>query len=143
MAIVMKTLMANVFIVATVLFGTSAFAAVKNHFVIDPQVCVDKLEWNTDFTEARCVVRNAPISSGSGTKEINFSLPTGEGTNTIDGLVRPLLNGYVVVLRSTNPVVPDQIKSLLVWSLAQIAEGGLMRPGLCAGLLAEAKALRL
>lgn len=110
-------------------------------YLVDPTECVGKLKWNRDFTRAKCIVRNGTVTRAEGASAINFVLPVSEGQPRIEGFLRPLSKGYVLTLKADAPVSPQFTLPLLKWALGAFSPEGIEAPGgLCAKLLAEAKA---
>lgn len=133
--------LANLSLVA-LLSCSHALAQSSRSYSLDPQECMAKLQWNTDFTRAKCKVRNGPLSDGQGSQSINFVFPVVEGWPRMEVGIYPLINGYVVRLKAKEPLLPDQIGPLLTWALRVAAPQGIERPeGLCAHFLSEVRGL--
>ncbi|MBK7845055.1 MAG: hypothetical protein IPJ71_15460 [Bdellovibrionales bacterium] len=133
--------LANLSLVA-LLSCSHALAQSSRSYSLDPRECVAKLQWNIDFTRAKCKVRNGPLSDGQGSQSINFDFPVVEGWPRMEVGIYPLRNGYVVRLKAKEPVSPDQIGPLLTFVLGVAAPQGIARPeGLCAHFLSEVRGL--
>jgi hypothetical protein len=121
---------------------SGALAQASRSYSIDPQERVGKLQWNIDFTGAKCKVRNGQLNYGQGFQSVNFVFPVVEGWPRIAVGIRPLRNGYVLRLEAEEPVSPDEIGPLLTYVLGVAAPQGIARPeGLCALLLSEVRGL--
>ncbi len=121
---------------------SDAFAQPARSYSVDPGECVSKLEWNSNFTRAKCKVRKSPISEGDGFESVNFVFPIVEGWPKAKVRIRPLKNGYVLWLEAAEPVSPDQMKPLLAWALRTAVPQGIARPeGFCARFLSEVRAV--
>jgi hypothetical protein len=121
---------------------SDALAQASRSYSVDPQECVGRLQWNNDFTGAKCKVRNGQLSDGQGIQSVNFVFPDVEGWPRIKVGIHPLRNGYVLRLKSEEPVSPDAIRPLLTFTLRVAASQGIAMPeGLCAHFLSEVKGL--
>jgi hypothetical protein len=121
---------------------SEAFAQPPRSYSVDPGECVSKLEWNSDFTRAKCKMRKGPISDGHGFDSVNFVFPIVEGWPKVKVGIRSLRNGYVLRLSAEEPVSPDQLRPLLAWALRTAVPQGIARPeGFCARFLSEVRAV--
>lgn len=121
---------------------SDSLAQTSRSYSIDPQECIGRLQWNVDFTRAKCKVRNGQLSDGQGIQSVNFVFPVVAGWPRMKVGIRPLRNGYVLRLKSEEPVSPDKIRPLLAWALGVAAPQGIAMPeGLCAHFLSEVKGL--
>jgi len=123
--------------------ASQAFAAPATPgYAVDPETCIQNLVWNSDFTQAKCKIRNGPLSDVSGVKSVNFSTPKVNGEPSIKGYLRPLSNGYVLYLKAETPINPEKSAPELQWLLGEIAKSiATPKGGICEKMLLEVKAL--
>jgi len=139
----MKNLPIFCFLTLAIFCSPQVFAAeTEPGYAIDPETCIQSLVWNKDFTQAKCKIRNGPLSDANAASSVNFTTPKLNGEPSIKGYLRPLSNGYVLYLKAETPINPEKSAPEIQWILSQIARSiATPKGGFCEKMLLEMKAL--